>query len=316
MSSSLPPLRSLQAFEALGRLGTVAKAADELCVTPGAVSQQIQSLSDFLGVPLFVREGRGVRMTDQARVYFELITDGFERFRDAKKVFDRHRGSPTLVVSALPSLANLWLMPRIYAWQQANPHIDIRLEVSQHEDDLTQGDVDFRLTYGRGARLHLHGQDLFTDEAVPVCSPAFRAENGPLETPADIANSRLLHIDWRPDHAGGIGWPDWCKQAHVPYQKDDNGAAYGFSVLAVEAAIADQGVLLGQKCFVMGELRTKRLVALSDIAIPMPEPYAVAWSDMALRKPDGRAFLDWLIAEAAPERRYHAGFAVPDPVCE
>lgn len=307
MSSSLPPLRSLQAFEALGRLGTVAKAADELCVTPGAVSQQVQSLSDFLGVSLFVREGRGVRMTDQARVYFELITDGFERFRDAKKVFDRHRGSPTLVVSALPSLANLWLMPKLYAWQQANPHIDIRLEVCPYEDDLTQGNVDFRLTYGRGARLHMHGQDLFIDEAVPVCSPAFRARNGPLETPADIAASQLLHIDWRPDHTGSIGWRDWCTLAQAPYQKENEGAVYSFSVLAVEAAITGQGVLLGQKCFVAGELATKRLVALSEIAVPMPEPYAVAWSDMALHKPSGRAFLDWLVAEATPERRYHSG---------
>jgi len=294
----LPPLRALEVFEAVCRFGGVARAGEELGVSPGAVSQQLRVLEDHLGQPLFNRDGRRLELTEPARAYFERVFEGFERLRDAHKVLDRNRDFEGLAISALPSLLLKWLAPRVCAWQQTRPYIDLRLESTHREGVLSDGSVDFRLTYGHGAGLHRHAAELFTDSVVPVASPALALA----ATPAQIAALPLIHIDWRPDHANGPTWGNWFAMAGVAYGEAAPPRGYALSSVALDAAIAGQGVALGQRSFIEQDLRAGRLVALSDLALTLPAPYLVAWSETTMRKPGARDFLDWLLAEAAPFR--------------
>lgn len=299
MSRRLPPLRALEVFEAVCRFGGVARAGEVLGVSPGAVSQQLRLLEDHLGQPLFNRDNRRLELTESARAYFELVYEGFERLRDAHKVLERNRDFEGLAISALPSLLLKWLAPRVYAWQQGRPQIDLRLESTHREAGLGDGGVDFRLTYGAAAGLHRHKAELFTDTVVPVASPALAHGSLP---PAAIAALPLIHIDWRPDHANGPTWANWFARAGVAWPGGVPPRAYSLSSVALDAAAAGEGVALGQRSFIAEDLRAGRLIALSDLSLPMPAAYAVAWSDTTMAKRGARDFLDWLIDQAAPFR--------------
>ncbi len=296
-------MRSLQVFEAIGRLGSVASAASELGITSGAVSQQLHALEVQLGVRLFRKEGRRLRMTDEAHDYFEIVAEGFERLRDASRVLKRARQRSRLVVSALPSFAMKWLAPRLFAWQQVNPSADVRLESTHHEGGLAEDGIDFRITYGYRATLHPHAQELFRDEAVPVCAPAFLKRHGPFGDAHAIARSRLIEIDWRPDHANGITWKAWFDQAGLHEPKLDTGPAYVLSGLAIEAAIAGAGIVLGQRSFIASDMAAGRLVQVHALAAPMSEAYFVAWPETAIGKPAGRELLAWILLETSENRR-------------
>ena len=213
MARRLPPLRALETFEAICRHGGVARAAEELGVSPGAVSQQLRLLEDHVGRALFRRTGRRLELTAAGKPYFEMVFEGFERLRDAQKLLDREIAG--LAISALPSLMLKWLAPRVYGWQQARNFIDLRLEGHHREDGLENGTVDFRLTYGSRVVLHHRSAELFVDRVVPMASPTL--VRGPLSqsplAPADIARLPLVHVDWRPDHQNGPTWDDWFAAA-------------------------------------------------------------------------------------------------------
>ncbi|MCF4167315.1 LysR substrate-binding domain-containing protein [Zavarzinia compransoris] len=293
MARRLPPLRALETFEAICRHGGVARAAEELGVSPGAVSQQLRLLEDHVGRALFRRTGRRLELTAAGKPYFELVFEGFERLRDAQKLLER--GIAGLAVSALPSLMVKWLAPRVYGWQQSRDFIDLRLEGHHREDGLENGTVDFRLTYGSRVVLHHRSAELFVDRVVPVASPRLAAE---LSSPAAIARLPLIHIDWRPDHPNGPTWDDWFAAAGIAPRLPAPERLYSLSGVALDAAVRGEGVALGQRCFIADDVASGRLAILSDLELPMPVPYFVAWNDATIRKPGARDFLDWLLGEA------------------
>lgn len=299
MARRLPPLRALETFEAICRHGGVGRAAEELGVSPGAVSQQLRLLEDNVGRPLFRRVGRKLELTEAGKPYFEMIFEGFERLRDAQKLFERGGDIAGLSVSALPSLMLKWLAPRAYRWQQSRAFVDLRLEGHHREDGLEAGTVDFRLTYGPRVTLHRHSAELFVDRVVPAASP--RLVPGPV-APASLARLPLLHIDWLPDHQNGPTWADWFAAAGLGPRPAASERLYSLSSVALDAAIAGEGVVLGQRSFVADEIASGRLIALSPIELPLPVPYFVAWTDATIRKPGARDFLDWLLREAAAFR--------------
>jgi len=305
----LPPLRALEVFEAVARLGGVTAAAEALGISPGAVSQQLRLLEDTVGRPLFRRAGRKLALNEAGKPYFEMVYEGFERLRDAQKLLDRAGGVVGLSVSALPSLMLRWLAPRVYGWQQARAFIDLRLEGNHREDGLEAGTVDFRLTYGPRVTLHRHSAELFVDRVVPVASPRLLAKRlgsdaaagGPMP-PEAIARLPLVHIDWRPDHPNGPTWPEWFRAAGAEPAVPPPERLYSLSSVALDAAEAGEGVALGQRAFVAEALSSGRLVALSETELPLPVPYFVAWTDATIRKPGARDFLDWLLRETEPLR--------------
>ena len=269
MARRLPPLRALETFEAICRHGGVARAAEELGVSPGAVSQQLRLLEDHVGRALFRRTGRRLELTAAGKPYFEMVFEGFERLRDAQKLLDREIAG--LAISALPSLMLKWLAPRVY---------------------------------GSRVVLHHRSAELFVDRVVPMASPTL--VRGPLSqsplAPADIARLPLVHVDWRPDHQNGPTWDDWFAAAGVDARRPPPERLYSLSSVALEAATRGEGVALAQRSFAADDLASGRLTVLSDLELPMPVPYFVAWTDATIRKPGARDFLDWLLGEAAKFR--------------
>src|SRR6185437_8380985 len=183
MNGHLPPLSALRAFEAAARLQSFSKAAEELSVTPAAISHQIHALEQDLGVQLFRRLNRAVELTASAKVLLPGLSDAFAGIQASVRRLRAHNDTGTLTVTASPSFAAKWLVPRLYRFQEAHPEIDVRLSATASVIDLTQGDFDLALRYGTGRYPGLAVELLARNEVFPACSPALPAAGPPLDTP-------------------------------------------------------------------------------------------------------------------------------------
>lgn len=303
MAGQLPPLRSLQAFEAVGRLGSVNSAAQELGVTPGAVSQQIRLLEEHVALTLVVRDGRGLSLTPQARVYLDLVSQGFDRLRLARDYIEAQKTGAEITISGLPTLMLKWLGPRLHRFQAETPEISVRLEATHREPDPKMLDQMFRLTYGQAANRYAHSRVLFTDTCFPVCSPDFLARQPEALDPASLSQLPLVDVDWGAGYANVPRWKDWF--AHVglaPGLAPRPIGVYSLSSLALEAAASGQGIALAQAAFAEADLKMGRLVRLSDQALALPEAYYICWGPQTLGHQVARDFLNWLVQAARGNR--------------
>lgn len=297
MNTALPPLRALQAFEAFGRLGSIHNAARALGVTPGAISQQLKLLEAHVGLPLFVKDGRRIMLTAAARAYHDLISQGFERLLLAQDYIESHRQNDELTVSGLPTLLQRWLNPLLPGFRAAAGDVPIRVVATHQEADPRTLEQSFRLTYGQAAQGYAHSRVLFTDRCFPVCAPGFLERYPDARDPAVLARLPLIDIDWGPAYASVPRWSGWFAAEGVSGSPMRAIAVHSLSSLALEAAAAGEGAVLAQASFVSGDLRSGRLLRLSDSSLPMPEPYLVCWGPMTLGRPPARDFLNWLMLE-------------------
>ena len=286
------PLKALHAFDAFGRRGSLALAAAELGVTPGAVGQQLRNLEEALQAALLEHDGRGLRLTSLGSIYHARIRLGFAAFADAGTLL-RAAAAEVIVLSCLTTVLGKWIGRRMRDWTDLEPQARVSLVGTDTEPDLGRGEADMRIYYG--GRIHPpHRAELFTDQVVPVCAPAL-VEGGRLSGPEEILRFPLLHINWDARFAAGPGWSDWGRLvgAEPPPAK----LTYGLSGSAIDAAVAGQGFVLAQLAFIGPELESGSLVIPYDLRLPMPEPYRLAWNPDALRKPGARAFHRWLLGE-------------------
>src|SRR6201996_2001590 len=179
----LPPLSALRAFEAAARLQSFSKAADELSVTPAAISHQIAALEADLGVSLFNRRNRAVELTASARVLLPGLTEAFAGIQSSVRRLRAHNDTGTLTVTASPSIAGKWLGLRLPRFQEQHPEVDVRISATDEVVDLTRGDFDIAIRYGRGIYPGLDVDLLFTNEVFPACSPKFVAGGPPAPPP-------------------------------------------------------------------------------------------------------------------------------------
>src|SRR6266403_1080676 len=203
MTARLPSLNGLRAFEAAARHLSFTQAASELNVTQTAISHQIKRLEEELGVSLFVRQNRALSLTPEAKEYLPGIRAAFNDLRLATDRLLRRDDDHVLTISTLASLAAKWLLPRLSAFQEAHPGIDVRITTSTGLVDFKNGDVDAAIRYGRGHWPGLRADWLMADEMFPVCSPALLQAAKPLKCPEDLRDHVLLHTstvysaDWR-----------------------------------------------------------------------------------------------------------------------
>ena len=268
---ALPPLRALQAFEAVGRRGSVTEAAAELNVSSGAVSQQIRRIEQALGVQLLERRGKWLELTHWGRLYHREIAQGFAKLRGAQDSLARARGESGLVVSCLPSVAGKWLGQRLFDWQDRHPGAPIRLIGTEVEPRLGLDRTDFRITYGDPAKLFDHYAELFTDWIVPACAPALLAGRE-ITGPADLLALPLLGIDWdlaparrRAGRSGRAALGLERSRRRSPWTLRCNGSA-------IDAAVGGRGVVLGQLAMIADEVAAGRLVIPVDHRMPLPFP--------------------------------------------
>ncbi len=294
---TMPPLHALQAFEAVGRCGTMTTAAKELGVTPSAVSQQVRKLEDCLGVTLLERIGRRVELTSWGVIFYKEIAKGFTQLSHSVDVLERARNQTGIVLTALSSVVNKWIGRKIFEWQALYPDANVRIIGKDDEPKMANGQSDFRITYGKRAEVHTHFAALYTDWVVPACSPRLLGMHK-LNAPGDILTFPLLNIEWEPHYRRPPQWSEWAELVGAACKDKLSGLFFALSSSAIDAAVNGHGFVLGQMSMIEDELNAGTLVVPYDIRLPLPESYYLAWDRAALEKPYGREFHTWVMSIA------------------
>jgi LysR family glycine cleavage system transcriptional activator len=297
---SLPPLNALRAFEATARHLSFTRAADELHVTPAALSHQIKGLEEFLGLKLFHRRPRAIELTDAGRRIYPGLHQGFVQIRQAIASLDRLRNDRVLVVSAPPGVTAKWLAPRLHRFLATVGDIDARISSTMAMADFTTDGVDVairNLILGAPVDPELVTVKLADIVMLPVASPRLLAERGPLVSPAQLAELPLIHDDSLAGRPMIPTWPDWFEAAGFPLADASRGLRFSSADHAIEAAGEGAGVLLAYSLLAHDDLRTGRLVAPFDIALATNRAFHFVCPKTIEHRPKVRAFRDWLISE-------------------
>jgi len=297
-SGHLPPLSALRAFEAAARLASFSRAADELGVTPAAVSHQIATLEADLGVSLFRRRNRAVALTPSARVLLPGLTEAFAGIQTSVRRLRAHNDTGTLNVTASPSFAGKWLVQRLHRFQESSPEIDVRISANDAVVDLIAGDFDIAIRYGTGRYPGLDVELLLKNEVFPVCSPELLRDGPPLDTPEDLARHALIHDQAVDRDPLAPTWSMWLKAAGVRNLPNSPGLSVSTNHLALEAAIGGHGIALANSTIAASDLAAGRLVRLFSLSLPDLFAFYIVTVPGALERPKVRAFHDWLRQEA------------------
>lgn len=285
--SRLPPLAALRAFEAAARHLSFKRAADELAVTPTAVSHQIRLLEETLAVRLFERRTRQVVLTVDGTVLYPVLRDGFSAFARTIAELPSKRGRRALTLSATTAFTARWLVPRVADFRATHPDLDLRLHASEELVDLGAGMADAAIRYGRGPFPGLEALALLQDRFAPVCSPALG-----LRDPTDLRSTPLLHSEWRRIGPETPTWRSWCVLAGLAGVDTEAGVTFTDDGHAIQATLAGQGVALLSLVMAADELARGTLVQ------PFGPVIDGAWFHFVHTgpaRPEVLALRDWLV---------------------
>ncbi len=297
MVRRLPNLNGLKAFEAAARHESFTKAAEELSVTQGAVSHQVKALEAELGLKFFNREPKRLVITEAGRGYLEVVRDALDRIAVGTDRLLQRQNSGVLTVSTSPNFASKWLVHRLGRFAEAHPSIDLRVSAALHHVDFAREDIDMAVRHGDGSDLGLDITRLYTEELLPVCSPALLRGPHPLRQPADLAHHTLLHMDHRQD------WSKWLDAAGVTNVDLSRGPVFNQASIGIDAAVDGQGVALARTGLAAHDLIMGRLVRPFDLALPVAYAYWIVCPKATANLPKIATFRDWLLAEAAEDIR-------------
>ena len=287
----LPPLGAVRAFEAAARHLNFTQAAAELHVTQAAISHQVRQLEQWLGLRLFERRGHQLTITEQGRAYLADISLALDRIASATARV-KHGSEGPLRITALPSFAACWLLPRLDAFRKHHPDIELKLTTSTQLWDGIDDRFDLGIRSGLGRWPGLNAELLATESLSPVCAPSLAAGAQPLLEPADLRHAHLLH-----DVPRG-GWRRWFERAGVTDIDVDAGLAFDDAALVLQAAVRGQGVALGRLTLARHDLREGRLVRPFDLAIPNDYSYWLIYPNAKAEREDVAAFRDWVLGQA------------------
>jgi len=311
MTYRLPPLSAMRAFEAASRHLSFKKAAEELHVTPAAVSQQIKALEDYLGIRLFRRLTRALEITPQGSAMLPKIREGFECFAAAIDS-TRQPCEGVLTVTAPPSFAARWLLPRLPRFAAIHPEVKLRLSSSgdavdrrgetrffdDEPADLRASSSTVAIRYGTGKYPGFRVEQILAPDWVPVCSPHLATPDCPLERPEDLARHVLIHDETVDVEGRQPNWREWLNQAGVSGVDAERGPHFSNAVLAVEAALEGQGVALALRPLVEADIAAGRLLVPFQRSVPSPYAYFLVMRKVVADRDSATAFRNWLLAEA------------------
>lgn len=308
----LPSLNAMRAFEASARLGSFARAAEELNVTAAAVSQQVRALEADLGLALFDRLGRRLRLTEAGRAYAPGLGDGFARIAAATAAArGGARPRSSLRLSTLPSFAFGWLNARLPDFRQRHPDIDLLIDANPRNADIRRGEADMAIRYGVGVVEDGLLIEAFLEEDVfPVCSPALLNGPVPLRRLKDIADHTLIHDLFAHPGEPWNAWAAWFALAGIS-EPPQAGPRYTDTILINQAAIQGQGIAIGRSVLVDDALTQGLLVRPFEIVRPADYSYWIVMTPETARMRAAAAFRDWLIYMA---REAAGGGRTPAPV--
>ncbi|MFC5473126.1 transcriptional regulator GcvA [Paraherbaspirillum soli] len=286
----LPNLSALRAFEAAARHGSFSRAADEIHVTPGAVSHQIRALEDDLGVVLFTRHGKRITITEQGQRFADTIRRSLNEIAVAAEALKIDAKQKRLTISALPSFASRWLAPRLWKFIDLYPDTEVILQSSSHLHDLTRESIDVGLRFGKGNYPGLVVEKLMDDFYYPVASPHYRDGNLP-QSPQDLEQCSLLRMD------SEASWQPWFEAAGIALAEPSGGLLIEDASMLLRSASDGLGIALTRHTIALQEIASGELVRLFDVVARSPMSYYFACTPEAMAKPQVQAFHHWLRQE-------------------
>ncbi|MGC2856428.1 LysR substrate-binding domain-containing protein [Novispirillum sp. DQ9] len=297
----MPPLNALRAFEAAARLGSFVGAAEELSVTPAAISHQVKGLEEALGVTLFTRSHRAVSLTREGRRLLPGLSDGFSQLEAAvAAVRPAVRGGP-VVVSCGPSFAAKWLVPRLETFLARHPDITVRVEAEARLVDLVAEEVNLAVRLSASnPGPGLIAEPLFGERLFPVCAPRLRVG---LRRASELALQTLIYDDLFEAVPNAGHWADWLRVAGIAGLTPRRTIHYSFTTLALDSAIRGQGVAMGRSSLVCADLQAGTLVRPFDVTVPSGLSYCVVRAADQPEHPGAAALRAWLAEEAEAFRK-------------
>lgn len=296
----LPGTRALRTFETAGRHLNFTRAADELGLTPAAVSYQIKEIEEQLGITLFSRTSRSIQLTPAGAVLFEAAADALNTLqRAANRARRMARGSAHLHISLGARFATNWLLPRLPQFRAANPDLELTFDITDQLRDFAVDDVDTAIRFGRGNYEKTRSERLFDTVVVPVCSPKLIETGPPLEEPRDLFHHTLCYVDCETDGMVWPNWQMWMAAAGIDSFDDSRCLAFSDSNHVVQAAIDGAAVGLAELAMVANDLAQGRLVSLFDIGVSMAEDFAyyLVYPESSSQDTRVLAFREWILNE-------------------
>ena len=297
MLRRLPALNALKAFEAAARHESFTRAAEELCVTQGAVSHQVKALEAELGIKLFNRERQRLIITEAGREYLTVLRDSFDRIAVGTERLLQRQTSGVLTVSTSPDFAAKWLVNRLGRFAEEHPSIDLRVSATLHHVDFAREDVDLAVRHGDGNWPGFDVVRLSVEHLFAVCSPRLLAGRNRLAKPSNVLEFPLIHVDDRKD------WAAWLDAAGVHGAEFSHGPVLNRVSMAIDAAIDGQGIALARTTLAATDLINGRLVRPFAEERRLSKTYWIICPKATTMLPKIVTFRDWLLAEAASDMR-------------
>ncbi|MBZ9776249.1 MULTISPECIES: transcriptional regulator GcvA [unclassified Mesorhizobium] len=310
MARLLPGTRALRTLEAAARHLNFTRAADELGLTPAAVSHQIKEIEDQLGLVLFTRTSRTIRLTEAGTVLFDASADALDLLgRAVSRAQKLTRGTALLKVTLDAQFASKWLMRRVDDFRKHHPDIELRFDIAYEVRDFELDDIDVGIRFGAGKYPGLRTHRLFDNILIPVCSPSLLTSGPPLREPRDLFNHTLAHIEWSRQ---GVTWPNWrmwMAAAGINDFDDSRTVVFGNSTDAVQAALDGNAVALADFAMVANDLSQGRLVQPFELGLRVaPEfAYFLVYPENTADDPRIVAFREWMLEEVAKTRTTEKG---------
>jgi LysR family glycine cleavage system transcriptional activator len=290
---SLPPLNALRAFEAAARHLSLSLAANELNVTPAAISHQVRLLEDHIGLPVFERNGRGLALTDAGAAGLRDLREAFAHLSAAMDAIASLGETGTLSISVAPSFAAKWLLPRLDSFEREHPDIDVHVSASMQLADFTRDRIDVAIRYGAGGYADVFFEKLLAESVIPVCAPALAREKAP-RSPRDLVGLTLLHDDSPDNDPSCPTWDMWLRAAGVDDADVERGPRFNQASLVIESAILGRGVALAKSTLASADLQAGRLVRPIAAESPVDFAYYFVAPRAKLNLPKVAYFRDWL----------------------
>ena len=288
MAKRLPPLKALQAFEAAGRTGSFQAAAAELFVTPSAISHQVKSLEEFLGVELFERKTRQVTLTLTGETYLESVNSAFMHIEVAtQRAMSNHAGGE-LKLAVAPAFLDRWLLPRFHDFTNRHPDIELDIHSSIGEIDFKQSNIDMAVYFGDGQWQGIDSTFLRPSYLVPVCAPIL-LEQERVEEPEDLLKFRLLQVKKRPDE-----WTSWFQLTDTPFHPSQGTISFSNGMTTASAAAKGLGVALMDPSLVSEEIEQGDLMIPIDLIMQLPKSFYLVWQQNRPLSPAMTIFKDWI----------------------
>jgi LysR family glycine cleavage system transcriptional activator len=297
MLRRLPPLNALKAFEAAARHESFTRAAEELCVTQGAVSHQVKALEATLGIKLFNRDRQRLVITDAGREYLAVVRDALDRIAVGTERLVQRQNSGALTVSTSPDFAAKWLVNRLGRFAERHPGIDLRVSATMHHVDFAREDVDLAVRHGDGNWPGLDAVRLCSEQLFAVCSPQLITGRNRITKGSDFLKFPLLHL------GDSKAWSRWFDAAGITDAEVSHGPVLNRASMLIDAAIDGQGIARARTALAAWDLINGRLVRPLDVSLKLSKSYWIVCPKATSALPKIATFRDWLLAEAAEDTR-------------